>query len=428
MRKNAALLFALLFLFPVDSAFADIAAIHADLLPQEVSVLAALRDASQLEPYSHAWTNNWQYPVAKEEVAARLDKDLGFLRLALKNHADNADLLLLTGLVARYAYNLDVDGSYDTALSVLDRALNLVPADMRAPWFRATLLCQTSQPKSGADEFLSIEASHAWDQLPVAFWDDYIECVSVTSMPAHLLRAADHIEKLRGHDSEMRAFLTKTAHTRFDPFDPKKQYEPKELWVGANAGENPDFTSTTCGVRVRAGGNWEINQIGMAKGGGCIAYFSTGPYKATSRKLSPSILLLIQRPDGNETLKEFSSKYTKYEKDGTFEPFTPSRCPATACIAMKGVQPGMYKKDGDGHGRIIVFERDQPEFPGLVFEAPLQIPKPDGGGGPKFYRPNQVQQRIPGKLYYLVMLDAAASIEEPAMKDFDFFLQNLTVE
>jgi len=26
------------------------------------------------------------------------------------------------------------------------------------------------------------------------------------------------------------------------------------------------------------------------------------------------------------------------------------------------------------------------------------------------------------------MLDTAASIEEPALKDFDFFLENLTVE
>jgi hypothetical protein len=46
----------------------------------------------------------------------------------------------------------------------------------------------------------------------------------------------------------------------------------------------------------------------------------------------------------------------------------------------------------------------------------------------KYYRPNQIQQRISGKLYYLVLLDTAASIEEPALKDFDFFLKNLTVE
>jgi hypothetical protein len=88
----------------------------------------------------------------------------------------------------------------------------------------------------------------------------------------------------------------------------------------------------------------------------------------------------------------------------------------------------MYKKDGDGHGRIIVFERDQPEFPGLIFETPMEISKPEATEKITYYRPNQTQQRIPGKLFYLVLLDTAASIEEPAMKDLDFFLKNLTVE
>jgi hypothetical protein len=95
---------------------------------------------------------------------------------------------------------------------------------------------------------------------------------------------------------------------------------------------------------------------------------------------------------------------------------------------MKGSQPEMYGKDGDGHGRIVAFERDQPEYPGLIFESPAEFPKQDAKPGTQVFRPNQVQQRIPGKLYYLVMLDTAASIEAPAMKDFDFFLQNLTVE
>jgi hypothetical protein len=76
----------------------------------------------------------------------------------------------------------------------------------------------------------------------------------------------------------------------------------------------------------------------------------------------------------------------------------------------------------------VVFERDQPKFPALIFESPRSLPKPDSGSGPKYYRPSQIQQRMPGKLYYLVLLDTAASIEEPALKDFDFFLQNLTVE
>ena len=64
----------------------------------------------------------------------------------------------------------------------------------------------------------------------------------------------------------------------------------------------------------------------------------------------------------------------------------------------------------------------------MIFERPYEIPKSDGKDGLSYYRPNQTQQRIPGKLYYLVLLDTAASIEEPAVKDFNFFLENLTVE
>ena len=379
---------------------------------------------ASLSGTASSWTLPWRFPIAKEKVATRLGKDLSFLTLALKNHPDNAELLLLTGLVARYAYNLDVPGSHEMAISMLGQAHKLAPSDVRVPWFHATLLCQTNQSKAGAEEMLGIEESHAWSQLPAAFWDDYMECASITNMPAHVLRAADHLEKMHAVDSEIRTFLANGARKRFDPFDPKKEYEPREVWQGENAGEDTKFTSTTCGVEFRSHGNWEVNQIGMAKAG-CIANFSTGPYKATTRDLYPSVLLLVKQPEENETLQDFSKRFTK---KGTFEPFTPSHCPTTICIAMKGVQPGMYKQDGDGHGRIVVFERDQPEFPGLIFEAPRELPKSNGEEGAKVYHPNQLHQRIPGKLYYLVLLDTAASIEESAMKDFDFFLENLTVE
>jgi hypothetical protein len=421
---NAILLFAFLLSLPAPLAFADMAAIHENQLPQETTVLAALDDARQLEPYCHSWTMNWKFPVAKEDVAARLGKDLGFLTIALKSHPDNAELLLLTGLVARYAYNLDVPNSYDRAMSAFDQAQKLAPSDVRAPWFRSTLLCQTTSPKAGAEGFLSIEDSHAWDQLPAAFWHDYMECTELTNMPAHVLRAADHLDKLHAPDSKMRDSLTDIARKRFDPFDPKKSYDPKEVWRGTRTGEDVYLTGTSCGVRLSVHGDWAIGQLALGNGV-CMAYFSTGPYKATTRDLQPGVMLLVRQPKENETLQDFLRLFTK---GGTFDPFTVAHCPAASCIAMRGVQPGMYDKDGDGHGRVVVFERDQPEFPGLIFEAPLEIPKSEGGEGPKFYRPNQMQQRMPGKLYYLVLLDTAVSIEEPAMKDFDFFLQNLVVE
>ena len=356
-------------------------------------------------------------------MAARLSKDLGFLTLASKNHPENAELLLLTGLVARYAYNVDVDGSYDAAMNALGQAEKLAPGDFRAPWFRASLECQTSQPKAGGDEFLSIEAGHAWDQLPVAFWDDYIECAYITSMPAHLLRAASYIERLHAPDSKRRSEIVDLARKRFAPFDPKKDYQPKDVWQAEDTGGDTAFTSTLCGIRLRVHGNWQADRLEFANGS-CVALFTTGPYQATTRAMHPSVMLLVQQPRENETLEAYAKKFQTH---GAFESFAP-QCPAQPCIAVKGVQPGVYKGDGDGRPRLVFFERDEPEFPGLIFESPLELPKPDGTGGAKVYRPDQSQQRIPGKLYYLVTLDTASSIEEPALKDFEFFLRNLTVE
>ena len=286
-------------------------------------------------------------------MVARLGKDLGFLTLASRDHPDNGELQLFTGLVARYAYNVDVDGSYDTAMSRLDQAQKLAPADVRAPWFRAMLLCQTMHPETGAEAFLSLEAGHAWDRLPVAFWDDYLECAGITNMPAHALRAASYIEKLHGPESEARASLVDAEKKRFEAYDAAKKYEPKEVWEGQNAGANTVFTSTICGVRLRVHGDWEANQLDLGNGT-CVAYFSTGTYKAVTTNRMPSVLVLVRQPKPGESLLDFEKSF---QGAGTFLPDATLRCPAQNCVALKGDQPGMYKADGDGHGRIVIFEQ-----------------------------------------------------------------------
>ena len=90
-----------------------------------------------------------------------------------------------------------------------------------------------------------------------------------------------------------------------------------------------------------------------------------------------------------------SGDYTKkFQTHGSFEPFAP-RCPAQTCIALKGVQPGAYKGDGDGRPRLVFFERDEPEFPGLIFESPLELPKPESASGPAYYHPAKSSSAFP---------------------------------
>jgi hypothetical protein len=408
--------------------FADIAAIHADALPQETAVLAALDDVRQLEPYSRFFSAQWDFPVTKDDVTARLGKDLGFLRVASNEHAGNAELLLLTGLVARYAYNVDVERSFETAMDAFERAEKIAPSDVRAPWFRSTLQCQTKDSQTGAEGFLAIEKAHDWQQLPGAFWDDYLECATVTNMPAHALRASDHLKELHAPESHRRDALAAMAANRFDQVDLSKQYDPRAVWTSEKIGDDAGFTSTSCGVRVRAHEDWTVDQIGMNKGI-CVVIFSTGPYQATTRQLKPSVMLMAAPAKRDESLEEFAVRLIK---DGSLDVSGRIACPLTPCLIFKANQGGMYGKDGEGKGRLVAFERDEPAYPGLLLEGPHQAPQPDASSdsnsGVQYYRPNQTKKRIAGKLYYIVLLDVASSIEQPGLADFDFFLKNLTVE
>lgn len=417
-----ALLLCLVSLVP--PAFAGVAAIHASVLPQETSVLAAFDDAQRFEPYASSWTSDWRYPVPREEVATRLTADMGFLSLALKDHPQNEDLLLLTALVAHYAYNVDVTGSFDTAARALRQAQTLSPSDVRPSWFQASLVCQTGDSALGFQQFLSIETSHLWNRLPIGFWDDYLECAMINGMPAHALRAADHLEALHAPPSPRRSYLVQTARSLFAPFDPARAYPPKDAWSGGKLGGDVTFTSTTCGLQIRAHGNWIVNDLTLNKGA-CLAYFATGPYPAAAGRMEPSILVIAQRPPKDETLEQFAQSFAT---KGTFRSFKPSSCPASVCIGLIGDRPGLYGKQGDGREQIVVFERDEPSYPGLIFEAPLDSPKSASTSGSIILRPDQIPERMPGKLYYLVALDTSSSIEEPADKDFGFFLANLTVE
>lgn len=426
MRTRAAARLALLLCLVslVPPAFAGVASIHVSALPQENSVLAAYDDAQRLEPYVSSWTPEWQYPVPREEVATRLTADLGFLSLAVKNHPENENLLLLTALIAHYAYNVDVNGSFDTATKALAEAEVLSPSDLRPSWFRASLVCQSGQPAPGFQQFLAIESAHPWDRLPIAFWDDYLDCAMVNGMPAHALRAANYLDQLHAPPSKERTYLVQTARSLFAPFDPTKRYPPQDAWAGGKLGPDVVFTSTTCGMQIRAHGDWIVNDLALNKGA-CLAYFATGPYKATAGRMEPSILVVAERPHDNETLEQFAQSFAT---KGTFRPFTPSRCPASACIGLTGVRPGLYGKEGDGQEQIVVFERDEPQFPGLIFESPLHESTTASSGASGVLRPDQIPERIPGKIYYLVALDTSSSIAEPAVKDFGFLLANLTVE
>ena len=390
-------------------------------------MLSALDDARQLEPYSLYWTAEqlWQFDIPRQKVADRLSVDLGILKESVNAHPENAELTILAALVANHSHNLEVNGAYDTAMKMLETAGKLAPGDLRVNWFRATLHCQSTEIEEGARGFLVLESGAGADRLPAGFWDDYMECALLSNMPAHVLRAASYLEKSHVSQSDRGKAYVGFARERLVPFDPQKEYEPSAVFLGYDDGNDEVLTGASFGAKMRVHATWEKSGFKL-KGNRGTTLFLSGPYAAKKGTLKPSILLLAQQAKPGQTLEEFSASFDR--SHGTFAQDVPNLCPAQRCMAERGVEPGLYRENGDGHTWIIVFEREQPEFPGLIFESPSALPHKEGKKGPESFRFAPIQQRMPGKLFYLVMLDTAVSIEEPALKDFDFFLKNLTVE
>jgi hypothetical protein len=211
-------------------AFADLKEIRQDKLPNDPDIQAAYAEVVSIESMVEQWSQTWRYSTPKEEVVARVSSSLSRLRKAAAASPENAELLLLAGLVAHYAYNLDVEDTHSVAVAWLEKAGKLAPDDYRPRWFLGDHKCQAGEITDGMEKFLSVENRSRWDQLPAGFWDDYLSCANLANMPAHALQAADRANKLNPQNASSRQPLVDAFHRRFKTPDPATTYDPKDLW------------------------------------------------------------------------------------------------------------------------------------------------------------------------------------------------------
>src|SRR5258708_22029490 len=98
------------------SAGAQFRQIDPAKLPQDQRVRAAYSGVQAVESMAHRWSPKWTYNTPKDQVVAQLTSGLNDLRSAETAAPGNEELLLLTGLVAHLAYNLDVEETWDVAV------------------------------------------------------------------------------------------------------------------------------------------------------------------------------------------------------------------------------------------------------------------------------------------------------------------------
>jgi hypothetical protein len=68
----------------------------------------AYTNALTVKEFAREWSPAWRFQRSKASVSSLLSKSLTELQRASNSAPKNEELLLLTGLVAHYAYNVDV--------------------------------------------------------------------------------------------------------------------------------------------------------------------------------------------------------------------------------------------------------------------------------------------------------------------------------
>jgi hypothetical protein len=404
-------------------ARASLKDIHADKLPQDLAVRTALTDAARVEEFVRVWNIEWRYGTPKNEVASTLKASLGELQKALASTPENEELLLLTGLVAHYAYNVDVEGSFDVAVNSLSNAHSLAPEDYRPEWFLGVHRCQSNLAKQGMEELLSIERARPWQQLPPSFWDDYVNCALISNMPAHALRAGEHAVKLNAPTSVDRDTLLDVVRKRYTASDPIATYSWRDIWRAEDVESQTLLTNTMFGLSFSSRRNWKAN-IADVKNGLALATFEIGPYAGKKGDVAPSILVIVRRPKAGESLNDFLQLFSG---GGSAQPGRVTQCPSQECLSSEIVKPGGYKAEGDAHFLVTAFKRESPKCPGLLFEQPDGPPVSESKE-PQFFHPIERMRRLEGTLYYFVGLDTADSVLEKAKQDYEAFLKGIEVE
>jgi hypothetical protein len=425
MRWTAVPLTLLLFSTLACAGVAGTASIDPNKLPIDPEVRDLYLDLRNLEPMVLQWTPQWKYDLPKADVAATLKSTTARLEQARAESPDNEELALLAGLAAHYAYNVDVEGSYTAADRAYQAARQIAPDDFRPDWFLAVHQCQSGDElDEGMRRFLANESRFHWDTLPPEFWDDYLACALVNRMPAHALRAAAHLRAMGAAPDDMRDLRVHQAKKLLVEPSHTPAQDVGEIWEGRKLGGHPVLVSSLCALSFGVQGDWKVGLSKMKDS--CTVQIETGPYPGPSGDVFPNVLVIAQAANPGETLFDFVTRIL--DTQPVSKPVPAARCPADECLAYHIITPGQYKDAGDGHVLLVAFQREQPEFPGTRFEEPTPPPRDQKTGDAAYFVSRPRLGRIPGTVYYLVVLDTADTVLEKAKADFEFVLKDFEVE
>lgn len=416
MRKK----FLLIFSIVAYSVSGNINYIKIDSIPESERNFDKYIFIKDNERLINHWTPDWTYTVKKETLIKEL-KDC--FDAYSKCNRQNVEVDLLLGDISHYLYNLNETKYYEIAVNYYKKAIDLSPNDYRPLWFLANHFALSDVPEKAIDYFYKSQKLLPSNE-PSDFWEEFCFASSTANMPSHCLYAMDKVRKLTGEPGNFELQLGQIMRNRIQPVKIDSTYTKKDIWSYFSDSLST-FICRPLGIKFSIAPDWNVGLYDYKNNRGFITIEPPGIKNKKGRTITYTIAIIIKVSQPNEKFEDFIDPLISKYPEKTVAKIATKY---TGQLSFDFLDKEVYKEIGGAHMNLIGFERNEPEFAGLLFEQPLSTPQ-SKSGKIQYYRAANVMDRFKGKIYYAFMLDACEDIYDEAFKVFeDVFEKQIVIE
>lgn len=406
MKRAIIFIFSILFTIDI---FANVNFIDISKISSDSTYIASFNYIKDNKQFYDHWTNDWTYDKPKQELIKNL-QEIYTSFSSIENK--NTELFLLLGDISHYLHNLEDAAYHGIAVSNYNNAAKVSPNDYRCYWFLGYHYALSNVPTQAIDNFIKAEKLLPSNQS-ADFWNDYAWATAVTNMPSHCIYAMDKVQNISGKQGSFENQLGDNIRKSIVEVDKDRSYKKEDIW-SVSTGEKTTFVCRPLGIKILVDPTWELSIYDYAKRQGVFIINPPALKNKKGKEIDYTVALLMKVADDNETLESYLNKFVSKYPDKKKIPFSDKY---DKMIVYEIHDKTMYQDIGGGHLYMIGIERKMPEYPGLLLETPVTLPK-GITHQVKYYTASDSKNRFKGNIFYAIMLDSCEDINEQSFTIF----------
>lgn len=372
------------------------------------------------------WTAQWNYDVPKEKAAGMLVSLIDETDKMIRSQkTENEELLLFRALLKHCCYNLDVGSYHLEIITELEALKKKYPADYRPCWLLANHFSHAVMPFEAMEEFDYLLHDLGGNKFAVDLIQDYIGAAFFALLYSRCQVIIDQIADANAiEDKEEISSLYPAIQRQLQNPPVGAELSGDMIYRILDREEESGLLSRPFGIWIPLEEDWKIAPAEISKEGIWTFSFSFVLQNKKGAKITSNvtILCLVNPARGYEVFRDaMKTKLKNVKTDDGYEPHWDGEF-------WEFSDPELYPEMGGGHGLILSVNRPEPEYKGIVIEAPAKIFLPKGKSGVQYYTLNDGYTRYDGEIYYMIMLDTCEDVYDEARKIFLAFLDKLLLD